>query len=65
MSAGEYVQIKNEDPHAPVPMNIYIRQSKLKNVDGREIFRIVTEGMKFYEHYTGKAYPWTKFDQII
>jgi aminopeptidase N len=48
MSAGEYVQLKNDDPKSPVPMNIFIRHSKKQNVDAHEIFRIVMEGMKFY-----------------
>ena len=46
-------------------MKIYLRNSKKDNIDPNELFRVVKEGMRFYEEFTGVAYPWQKYDQIF
>ena len=50
--------IENKDPEAPVPMKIYLRDSKKDNIDSNELFRVIKVGIKFYEEYTGVKYPW-------
>ena len=65
MCAGQFDVIENPDKDAVVPMRIFLRASKRDNIDDTELFRVVNEGIKFYEEYTGVKYPWQKYDQIF
>lgn len=65
MCAGQYSVIHDESKDAVVPMKIFLRDSKLKNIDAPELFRVINEGIKFYETYTGVQFPWKKYDQIF
>ena len=46
-------------------MRIFLRNSKKDNIDCQELFRVIDEGIKFYESYTGVNFPWEKYDQIF
>ena len=62
LCAGEYIMIQNNDPTAPVPMKVFMRESVKANMDATEMFRVVSSGIRFYEEYTGIKYPWGKYD---
>ena len=62
MCAGQYDVITNDDPNTKTPMRIYMRNSKKDNIDCKELFRVMNEGIKFYEGYTGVNFPWKKYD---
>jgi len=57
MCAGNFEVIEDQNKQAETPMKIYLRASKLDNVDAEELFRIVNEGIKFYNVYTGVNFP--------
>lgn len=63
--AGEYHHFNNDDPEAQVPMKIFCRQSMKDQVPYKEKFRVVKEGIKFYENYFNVKYPFDKYDQIF
>ena len=48
-----------------IPMRIFVRKSKRPNLYAEELFRIVREGVRFYEEFIGVQYPWQKYDQIF
>ena len=50
--------IEDSDPNAKIPMKIFVRNSKKDNIDHQELFRVLKEGIKFYEEYLGVKYPW-------
>lgn len=62
MCAGQFEMIKDENPSSMVPMRIFLRASKRDNIDADELFRVINEGIKFYEKYTGVKMPWVKYD---
>ena len=62
MCAGQFAVIENEDKTAQVPMKIFLRDSKLPCIDAPEHFRVINEGIKFYEEFTGVKFPWEKYD---
>jgi len=39
-------------------MRIFLPNSKKDNIDAPELFRVINEGIVFYEKYTGTKYPW-------
>jgi len=41
-----------------VPMRIFFRASKKDNIHCNELFRIVREGIRFFEEFIGVEYPW-------
>ena len=45
-------------------MRIFCRKSKLANLDAKEQFRIVTEGIKYYEDLYSTKFPYAKYDQV-
>ena len=45
-------------------MRIFCRKSKANFVDAPEIFRVITEGIGFYETLFGCAFPFKKYDII-
>ena len=63
--AGEYDVIVNDDASAPVPMKIFLRNSKINNIDAKELFRVVSCGIRFFEKFIGVKYPFEKYDQIF
>jgi aminopeptidase N len=65
MCAGQFEVIENQDHTAPVPMKIYLRNSKKDCIDADELFRVIKVGMRFYEEYTGVKYPFEKYDHIF
>lgn len=62
LCAGQYSVIENTDASAPVPMKIFLRESKKDDIDSTELFRVISSGIRFYEEYTGVKYPWGKYD---
>lgn len=58
MCAGQYDVIHNENKDAIVEMRIFLRNSKKDNIDAQELFRVVDEGIRFFEKYTSTKYPW-------
>jgi aminopeptidase N len=62
MCAGQFDMICNEDIFAKIPMRIFLRNSKKEFIDAPELFRVINEGIKFYEKYTGVAFPFQKYD---
>ena len=48
-----------------VPMRIYFRASKIENINCEELFKLVRDGLRFYEDFIGVKYPWQKYDQIF
>ena len=65
MCAGQFLEITDTNKEARVPMKIFLRASKEANIDAPELFRVINEGIKFYEEYTGVKFPWAKYDQIF
>ena len=64
LCAGPYYCIENKNP-APTKLRLFMRES-LKNCgEPEEIFRVTTDGMKFYSEYFGCPYPFGKYDQIF
>ena len=45
-------------------MKIFCRKSKAPYVDAPEIFRVISEGIRFYETLFGCAFPFKKYDVI-
>ena len=45
-------------------MRIFCRQTKAPHNDNAEIFRVLTEGVKFYETLFGCSFPFAKYDII-
>jgi len=45
-------------------MRIFCRNSKLYNLDAKEQFRIVTEGIKYYQDLFSTPFPYAKYDQV-
>lgn len=45
-------------------MRIFCRKSKLANLDAKEQFRLVTEGIKFFQDLFSTPFPYAKYDQI-
>ena len=62
MCAGQYDVIVNEDPSAPVPMKILLRNSKINNIDAKELFRVISTGIRFFEKFIGVKFPFEKYD---
>mmetsp|Transcript_2156 Transcript_2156/g.1491 ORF Transcript_2156/g.1491 Transcript_2156/m.1491 type:complete len:395 (-) Transcript_2156:1653-2837(-) len=65
LCAGNYAVIQNEDPNPLTPMRIFVRQTKKDYIDAVELFRVVKEGMKFYEDLYGTPFPFEKYDHIF
>lgn len=65
LCAGQYEMIENTDADCDIPMKIFLRNSKKDNIDGPELFRVIKEGIRFYEKFIGVKYPWQKYDQIF
>lgn len=61
LSAGQYSVIHNTAPSS-VPMRIFCREGKVANVPSEEVFRVITEGIKYYEEFTSFKFPWEKYD---
>jgi len=57
LCAGQYDVIHNEQ-EASVDMRVFLPHSKRDNIDAPELFRVINEGIVFYEKYTGTKYPW-------
>ena len=62
MCAGQFEMIENDDPTSKVPMRVFFRKSKRENINAAELFRVVKEGINFYEKFIGVKYPWQKYD---
>jgi hypothetical protein len=39
-------------------MRIFLRNSKKDDIDAQELFRVIDEGIRFFEKYTSTKYPW-------
>lgn len=65
LCVGQFDMIENEDSDAQVPMRIFLRNSKREHLDHKELFRVIKEGIKFYERYTLVKFPFQKYDQIF
>jgi len=46
-------------------MRIYARKSLLESVNHEEMFKVTKAGMTFYKELFGKAFPFTKYDQLF
>ena len=68
LCAGEYCKIEyigdSQNSQPIVPMRIFCRSSKLQNLDAKEQFRIVTEGIKYYQDLFSTPFPYAKYDQV-
>jgi aminopeptidase N len=60
--AGEYDVIVNDDATAPTPMKILLRNSKINNIDAKELFRVISNGIRFFEKFIGVPFPFEKYD---
>lgn len=65
MCAGQYDVIKDDDATAPVPMRIFLRNSKKDNIDAKEYFRVISTGIRFFEKLIGVKFPFEKYDSIF
>ena len=45
-------------------MRIFVRNSKSNYLDAPEVFRVITEGMKFYGNLFDCPFPFDKYDVI-
>ena len=65
LCVGDYHTIEHPNDSQPeVPMRIFCRTSKLANIDANEQFRIVNEGIRFYEDLFQTKFPYAKYDQV-
>lgn len=46
-------------------MKIFLRNSKINNIDAKELFRVISCGIRFFEKFIGVKYPFEKYDQIF
>ena len=45
-------------------MRIFVRKSKSTYIDAPEVFRVLSEGMKFFGELFNHPYPFDKYDLI-
>ena len=64
LCAGEYNMIANTRSDSPTPMRIFVRESKKAYVDTDLVFRVVTDGVKFYQNMFDCPFPFDKYDII-
>ena len=64
LCAGNYHKFVNADKNENVSMRIFCRQSKAPHTDPVETFRILSEGIKFYQTLFGCPFPFAKYDII-
>ena len=62
LCAGDFIQIKND---GVIPMSIFVSHSKENQLDAKEMFRVVTIGIAYYEELFGVKFPFAKYDQIF
>ena len=56
--------IKNVRADFVTPMRIFVRKSKKSYVDSDMIFRVLTQGIKFYSEMFDYPFPFSKYDVI-
>ena len=64
LCAGDYEMIKNVRADSLTPMRIFVRKSKKSYVDSDMIFRVLTQGIKFYSEMFDYPFPFSKYDVI-
>jgi aminopeptidase N len=61
--AGQYHSVR--DQHRDIPLGLFCRQSLAEYLDPAEMFEITRQGLDFFEHKFGYAYPFGKYDQLF
>jgi aminopeptidase N len=56
--------ITNNRDDAPTPMRIFVRNSKKDFVDSDLVFRVLTQGIKYYSEMFDCKFPFEKYDVI-
>lgn len=46
-------------------MRIYARKNLKKEINKEEMFKVTKLGIKYYEDFFGRAYPFGKYDQVF
>ena len=54
--------ITNNRDDAPTPMRIFVRNSKKDFVDSDLVFRVLTQGIKYYSEMFDCKFPFEKYD---
>lgn len=62
--AGDYRVVVNDDTEAQTPMRIFVSQSKFDYLDSAEVFRVIREGIDFYQDLFNRKFPFAKYDMI-
>lgn len=67
LHAGEYSVFTDQykNGNQVVPLRIFVRQTKQKDLDPKEWFKITKQGLQFYGKYFNLPYPFGKYDQLI
>jgi aminopeptidase N len=64
-AAGPFQKLEGET--APLPVNLYVRQSKLARAkeEWPETLQLTRDGMKHFVSYFDRPFPFTKYDQVL
>ena len=63
LCAGDF-ELAAQQNVGSLPMRIFVRASKLQNVNSDLIFRVVLAGLEFYEEMFDCKFPFEKYDMI-
>jgi aminopeptidase N len=64
-AAGPFAEFK--DDASPYRTRLFVRKSKAERArkELQEVFRLNREGLKFYEDYFGRRFPFSKYDLLL
>lgn len=64
-AAGPFQKLEGET--APLPISLYVRQSKLARAkeEWPETLKLTSDGMKHFVSYFDRPFPFTKYDQVL
>ncbi|MDO5727297.1 MAG: aminopeptidase N [Bowdeniella nasicola] len=48
-----------------IPLGVYCRASLAEHLDAESVFTTTRQGFGFFEEHFGRAYPFTKYDQLF
>jgi len=61
--AGPYAVVR--DDHHGLPLGLFCRRSFAEHLDSDNIFKETKDGLDIFARFFGKAYPFTKYDQLF
>lgn len=66
--AGPYQSVRSEltsSDGRTIPLGVFARKSLMQYMDAENIFELTRQGFEFFEKQFGRAYPFTKYDQLF